>query len=331
MVAGIAPVPTADPGQRNGCSRLALDASATGRSVARAQRAPPQRLERRRSRPASGVRRPLAHRRPPRLPFAPPGGIEQAWRTTGAASRSSPPTRSTTPTRAPTSRASSARLTDALAAEQPAVTLIRVPPHSDFEQGTGHFHAELEELYLVARGTLTMRPATRSTTGQRAGRRARRARDAALAPQRGRRAGRDVGGLAQDRTHGTRRRSTTSGRRRRTPPSTAAADRCDQAARASLGYDPPRSRFMPRRRGCGTATASMSGPFVPGPGRPRRRRAVARGGLGSLDSHDSVCRPLASEVARLVSAPTRLHPAGNGRGGCLRWDGLFEPAHVLLL
>ena len=30
------------------------------------------------------------------------------------------------------------RLTDALDAEQLAVTLIRVPPHSDFEQGTGH-------------------------------------------------------------------------------------------------------------------------------------------------------------------------------------------------
>ena len=37
------------------------------------------------------------------------------------------------------------------------MTLIRVPPHSDFEQGTGHFHEEIEELYLVTRGTLTMR------------------------------------------------------------------------------------------------------------------------------------------------------------------------------
>jgi mannose-6-phosphate isomerase-like protein (cupin superfamily) len=48
-------------------------------------------------------------------------------------------------------------LTRALAAEQVAITLIRVPPHSDFEQGTGHYHDELEEVYLVARGTLTMR------------------------------------------------------------------------------------------------------------------------------------------------------------------------------
>ena len=32
-----------------------------------------------------------------------------------------------------------------------------MPPHSDFEQGTGHFHDEVEELYLVVRGTLTMR------------------------------------------------------------------------------------------------------------------------------------------------------------------------------
>src|SRR3954466_10122267 len=49
------------------------------------------------------------------------------------------------------------RLTDALGSEQLAATLIRVPPHSDFEQGTGHVHDELEELYLVTRGTLTMR------------------------------------------------------------------------------------------------------------------------------------------------------------------------------
>jgi mannose-6-phosphate isomerase-like protein (cupin superfamily) len=45
----------------------------------------------------------------------------------------------------------------ALGAEQLAVTLIRVPPHSDFEQGTGHYHEQQEELYLVTRGTLTMR------------------------------------------------------------------------------------------------------------------------------------------------------------------------------
>jgi len=48
-------------------------------------------------------------------------------------------------------------LTAALEGEQLAISLIRVPPHSDFEQGTGHFHAEVEELYLVTRGTLTMR------------------------------------------------------------------------------------------------------------------------------------------------------------------------------
>jgi mannose-6-phosphate isomerase-like protein (cupin superfamily) len=49
------------------------------------------------------------------------------------------------------------RLTEALGCEQVAVTLIRVPPHSDFEQGTGHYHDEIEEIYIVARGTLTMR------------------------------------------------------------------------------------------------------------------------------------------------------------------------------
>src|SRR5688572_10040461 len=49
------------------------------------------------------------------------------------------------------------RLTGALGCEQLAITLIRVPPHSDFEQGTGHYHEQQEELYVVARGTLTMR------------------------------------------------------------------------------------------------------------------------------------------------------------------------------
>jgi len=49
------------------------------------------------------------------------------------------------------------RLGDALGADQLAVTLIRVEPQSDFEQGTGHVHEEIEELYLVTKGTLTMR------------------------------------------------------------------------------------------------------------------------------------------------------------------------------
>ncbi len=48
-------------------------------------------------------------------------------------------------------------LTDALGARQLAATLIRIPPHSDFEQGSGHFHDEIEEIYLVTRGLLTMR------------------------------------------------------------------------------------------------------------------------------------------------------------------------------
>jgi mannose-6-phosphate isomerase-like protein (cupin superfamily) len=48
-------------------------------------------------------------------------------------------------------------LGEALGAEQLSITLIRVPPHSDFEQGTGHYHDRTEELYVIARGTLTMR------------------------------------------------------------------------------------------------------------------------------------------------------------------------------
>src|ERR1700709_1442566 len=49
------------------------------------------------------------------------------------------------------------KLTDALGAEQLSVTLIRVPPHSDMEQSTGHSHSEIEELYIVAKGTITFR------------------------------------------------------------------------------------------------------------------------------------------------------------------------------
>lgn len=44
------------------------------------------------------------------------------------------------------------RLTEALGCGQVALTLIRVPPHSDFEQGSGHRHEETEEVYLVTRG-----------------------------------------------------------------------------------------------------------------------------------------------------------------------------------
>jgi mannose-6-phosphate isomerase-like protein (cupin superfamily) len=49
------------------------------------------------------------------------------------------------------------RLTESLGAEQIAISLIRIPPHSDFEQGTGHYHDEIEEIYIITRGTLTMR------------------------------------------------------------------------------------------------------------------------------------------------------------------------------
>jgi mannose-6-phosphate isomerase-like protein (cupin superfamily) len=49
------------------------------------------------------------------------------------------------------------KLTDALGAEQLSVTLIGVPPHSDMEQSTGHTHSEIEELYIVAKGTITFR------------------------------------------------------------------------------------------------------------------------------------------------------------------------------
>jgi mannose-6-phosphate isomerase-like protein (cupin superfamily) len=49
------------------------------------------------------------------------------------------------------------RLTRALDAKQLGITLIHIPPHSDFEQGTGHYHEKIEELYIITSGTLTMR------------------------------------------------------------------------------------------------------------------------------------------------------------------------------
>jgi mannose-6-phosphate isomerase-like protein (cupin superfamily) len=49
------------------------------------------------------------------------------------------------------------RLTDALDGDQLAVTLIRVPAHCDFEQGTGHHHDQIDEVYLITRDALTMR------------------------------------------------------------------------------------------------------------------------------------------------------------------------------
>ena len=108
-------------------------------------------------------------------------------------------------------------LSDALGTEQVAVTLIRVPPHCDFEQGTGHYHEEQEELYLVTRGTLTMRFGddirhVGRRVGRAGGARGRRGRTATRATSRWR-----CGRCRPGPTAPTRSRSTTSGRRRRTP------------------------------------------------------------------------------------------------------------------
>jgi mannose-6-phosphate isomerase-like protein (cupin superfamily) len=90
-------------------------------------------------------------------------------------------------------------LTEALGAEQLAVTLIRIPPHSDFEQGTGHRHSEIEEVYLLTRGTLTMRFGDEiETVGPGSAVRGP-AGDGPLAPQRGRGAGRALGDLPSER------------------------------------------------------------------------------------------------------------------------------------
>jgi mannose-6-phosphate isomerase-like protein (cupin superfamily) len=47
--------------------------------------------------------------------------------------------------------------TKLLGSEQLALSLIRIPPHSDFEQSTGHYHDDLEEIYIITQGKLTMR------------------------------------------------------------------------------------------------------------------------------------------------------------------------------
>ena len=134
------------------------------------------------------------------------------------------------------------RLTPALGSEQLAVTLIRVPPHSDFEQGTGHFHAEAEEVYLVMRGTLTMRFGD-DVHEVRAGsacasRRAPRGRTATSATSRSR-----CGRSPASSTTRTRRRSTTSGRPRPRPPSSV--------PRAS--WSSPSAARRPRSAGCRTS------------------------------------------------------------------------------
>jgi mannose-6-phosphate isomerase-like protein (cupin superfamily) len=49
------------------------------------------------------------------------------------------------------------RLTPELDSEQLAITLIRIPAHCDFEQSTGHYHNEIEEIYIITKGELTMR------------------------------------------------------------------------------------------------------------------------------------------------------------------------------
>ncbi|MDE1768657.1 MAG: hypothetical protein KGH64_02815 [Candidatus Micrarchaeota archaeon] len=48
------------------------------------------------------------------------------------------------------------RLTNALKSDPIALPLLRIPPHSDFEQGTVHHPKEIEEIYIVTKGTQTM-------------------------------------------------------------------------------------------------------------------------------------------------------------------------------
>jgi hypothetical protein len=131
------------------------------------------------------------------------------------------------------------RLTDALEGDQLAVTLIRIPAHSDFEQRTGHHHQEIEEVYLVTRGTLTMRFFDAIETVRAPRCRPRRRRDASLASKRARPRRRDAGDLAPTRPIRTRRSSTISGRPRPAPARHV-------IERPSFGR--PRASPKPRRR-----------------------------------------------------------------------------------
>jgi hypothetical protein len=53
-------------------------------------------------------------------------------------------------------------LSEALGCEQLAVTLIRVPPHSDFEQGTGHRGLAGRRADARRRNPVTFAPGSRS-------------------------------------------------------------------------------------------------------------------------------------------------------------------------
>ena len=150
-------------------------------------------------------------------------------------------------------------LTRALDCEQLAVTLIRVPPHSDFEQGTGHFHDEVEELYLVTRGTLTMRFGDDVAHG--------RPGTAVGASRRGRpRSHRNEGDepvemwaiSRQNRRAATRRRSTTSGRHRPTRGSTP--DRRHDDGRRLPGFALHDASRSGRRRTAPGSRARAAGP-----------------------------------------------------------------------
>ena len=112
-------------------------------------------------------------------------------------------------------------LTEALGSEQLAVTLIRVPLHSDFEQGTGHHHHELEELYCDrprhADDALRERDHARGRRlGGAGGARRRRARTETRATSRWR-----SGRCRGSSTATTASSSTTSGRHPRRLPRSA--------------------------------------------------------------------------------------------------------------
>ena len=168
------------------------------------------------------------------------------------------------------------RLTSALGCEQLAVTLIRVPPHSDFEQGTGHTHEEIEELYLVTRGTLTMRLGDDIHEVRAGSVGPRRAEHPALAPQPRRRAGRDVGAVPAARP--PRRdedRRVLGGLARRRPAPLAGVATARRAASPRVGSmsNVESSRVISkRRRTVGLEIASARRP----PRRVTLRRPVRR-------------------------------------------------------
>ena len=208
-------------------------------------------------------------------------------------------------------------LTGALGSEQLAVTLIRVPPHSDFEQGTGHFHDEVEELYLVTRGTLTMRfgddvrevPA--GSVVRVAPRTPRSHRNEGDEPV-------ELWAVSRRLGHATRRRSTTSGRRPPAPRSGGrrrAADARRRGARRGAGRPRRRQHVPARGRRAPAALAARAR------GRPRGGARPCAGAGDRGDLRERRAWPLGWRRSGTRGWCARRDRAATSSRGCGRQPG----------